>query len=132
MEPPKIDDQDWTDIAAKAQTRLRNSIPTEWRIPHHKLPQDDRLDVTGFPRECGLLTPEELKITESFATDIVGAIAAGEWTAEEVTRAFCKRAAVAHQLVRSFFELDPLRLYDRRQTDIEAYPLYNPRTNPNI
>ncbi|KAI7628819.1 hypothetical protein KC322_g23304, partial [Hortaea werneckii] len=72
MEPPKVDDQDWTDIAAKAQTRLRNSIPTEWRIPHHKLPKDDQLDVTGFPRECGLLTPEELKITESFATDIVG------------------------------------------------------------
>ncbi|KAI7493968.1 acetamidase [Hortaea werneckii] len=98
MEPSKVDDQDWTDIAAKAQTRLRNSIPTELRIPHHKLPKDDQLDVTGFPKECGLLTPEELKITESFATEIVGAIAAGEWTAEEVTRAFCKRAAVAHQL----------------------------------
>jgi len=92
-------DQDWTDIAAKAQTRLRNSIPSEWRIPYSKLPPDSRLDVTAFPRECGLLTESELAITESYATEIVGAVAAGEWTAEEVTRAFCKRAAVAHQVV---------------------------------
>ncbi|KAK5119961.1 hypothetical protein LTR85_007037 [Meristemomyces frigidus] len=93
-------DLDWTDIAAKAQTKLINSIPAEWRIPHDKLPPDEQLDVTGFPRQCGLLTDAELKITESFATEIVGAVAAGEWTAEEVTRAFCKRAAIAHQVTK--------------------------------
>ena len=93
-------DLDWTDVAAKAQTKLRNSIPSEWRIPYKNLPPDDQLDVTDFPRNSGLLTDAELKITESFATDIVGAVAAGEWTAEEVTRAFCKRAAIAHQVVR--------------------------------
>lgn len=63
--------QDWTDIAAKAQTKLINSIPSEWRIPHDKLPPEDQLDVTGFPAKCGLLTDAELKITESLATDIV-------------------------------------------------------------
>lgn len=92
-------DQDWTDIAAKAQTKLINSIPSQWRIPHDKLPPDDQLDVTGFPRQSGLLTDDELEITEAFATDIVGAVAAGEWTAVEVTTAFCKRAAIAHQVV---------------------------------
>ena len=99
MEPPKRTDLDWTDIAAKAQTRLINSIPREWRIPHDKLPKDDQLDVTSFPQKSGLLSDEEIRITESFATEIVGAVAAGEWTAEEVTRAFCKRAAIAHQVV---------------------------------
>lgn len=98
-QPPPTD-LDWTDIAAKAQTKLLNSIPSEWRIPHSKLPPESRLDVTGFPKECGLLSDTELKITESYATEIVGAVAAGEWSAEEVTRAFCKRAAVAHQVVR--------------------------------
>ena len=92
---------DWTDVAAKAQTKLINSIPAEWRIPYKQLPPDDQLDVTSFPRQSGLLTDAELKITESFATEIVGAVAAGEWTAEEVARAFCKRAAIAHQVVRS-------------------------------
>lgn len=96
--PPTIK-ADWTDVAAKAQTKLRNSIPSKWRIPQSKLPPDNQLDVTGFPKQCGLLTETELKITESFATEIVGAVAAGEWTAEEVTIAFCKRAAVAHQVV---------------------------------
>ena len=99
MEPPNLGEQDWTDIAAKAQTKLLNSIPREWRVPYDKLPKDDVLDVTGFPKQSGLLSDEELKITESFATEIVGALAAGEWTAEEVTRAFCKRAAIAHQVV---------------------------------
>ena len=97
-EPPKME-LDWTDIAAKAQTKLRNSIPAEYRIPLDKLPPEDQLDVTGFPAKCGLMSELELKITESYATEIVGAVAAGEWTAVEVTKAFCKRAAIAHQVV---------------------------------
>ncbi|KAK4569899.1 hypothetical protein LTR86_002868 [Recurvomyces mirabilis] len=96
-ELPKVE-QDWTDISAKAQTKLRNSIPSEWRIPPGKLPPDTQLDVTDFPAKSGLLSDQELKITSSYATEIVGAIAAGEWTAVEVTTAFCKRAAIAHQL----------------------------------
>ncbi|KAK0947890.1 hypothetical protein LTR48_003800 [Friedmanniomyces endolithicus] len=96
-EPPRME-TDWTDIAAKAQTKLRNSIPAEYRIPHDKLPPEDQLDVTGFPAKCGLMSEGELKITESYATEIVGAVAAGEWTAVEVTKAFCKRAAIAHQV----------------------------------
>lgn len=91
--------QDWTDLAAKAQTKLINSIPRDWRIPSSKLPPDAQLDVTTFPKQCGLLSDEELRITESYATEIVGNLAAGEWTAVEVTLAFCKRAAVAHQVV---------------------------------
>ncbi|WPG97460.1 acetamidase [Acrodontium crateriforme] len=91
---------DWTSIAAKAQTRLINSIPSDWRIPPSKLPKDDELNVTGFPAKCGILNDFELEITESLATDIVGRLAAGEWTAVEVTTAFCKRAAIAHQVTR--------------------------------
>ena len=95
------DKQDWTDIAAKAQTILVNSIPSEWRISPDRLPRDHELAVTDFPAKSGLLADSELKITESLAIDIVGRLAAGEWTAEEVTGAFCKRAAIAHQVVSS-------------------------------
>jgi amidase len=107
VEPPKTE-SDWTDIAAKAQTKLRNSIPSEWRIPQDKLPPESRKNVMDFPAESGLLSELELKITESFATDIVGAIAAGEWSAVEVTTAFCRRAAIAHQLVRRIRECQSL------------------------
>ena len=89
----------WEEIAVKAKQKLSNDIPSEWRIPTAKLPADDELDVTGFPAKSGILTQRELDITDSVATEVVSHIAAGEWTAEEVTRAFCKRAAVAHQVV---------------------------------
>ena len=89
----------WKEIAAKAQDILYNSIPSEWRIPKDKLPPPEQKDVTNFPAKCGLLTDAELTITDSYATEIVKKIAAGEWKAEDVTRAFCKRAAVAQQVV---------------------------------
>lgn len=91
--------QKWEEISAKAQEILANSIPSEWRIPKDKLPPDSQKDVTNVPKDCGILTDKELEITDSYATDIVAKIAKGEWTAEEVTRSFCKRAAVAHQVV---------------------------------
>ena len=88
------------DLLITSSITPSNSIPSEWRIPHSKLPPDSQLNVLDFPKQSGLLSDFELKITESYATEIVGAIAAGEWTAEEVTKAFCKRAALAHQVVR--------------------------------
>ena len=98
-------DQDWKQISAKAQQILWDSIPSEWRIPKDKLPAEDQKDVTGFPAQCGILTKDELAITDGCATEIVKKIAAGEWKAEDVTRAFCKRAAIAQQLVSLLFKL---------------------------
>ena len=92
--------EQWKDISAKAKEKLHSSIPPEWRIPQDQLPPPDQLDVTSFPAKCGLLTDAELAITDSHATEIVKNIAAGDWKAEDVTIAFCKRAAVAHQVVR--------------------------------
>lgn len=88
----------YTDIAAKAQEKLFSSIPSEWRISKDKLPPLEQLNVIDFPEKSGILTEAELAITDSYATDIVKKIAAGEWKAEDVTRAFCKRAAIAHQV----------------------------------
>jgi amidase len=93
--------QEWQEISAKASDNLANSIPPEWRIPKDRLPPPEQKDVTDFPAKCGLLTEAELAITDSYATEIVKKIAAGEWTAEAVTTAFCKRAAIAQQVVSS-------------------------------
>lgn len=92
-------DEQWREISTKAIQKVLDDVPLEWKIPKDKLPGDDVLDVTDVPAKCGLLSQQELDITESYATDIVAKIAKGEWTAEDVTRAFCKRAAIAHQLV---------------------------------
>lgn len=90
---------EWKTISDKAKQILNDSIPSEWRIPKNKLPSDEQLDVTGVPASCGILSEQDLTITDSYADEIVKNIAAGKWKAEDVTRAFCKRAAIAHQLV---------------------------------
>jgi len=63
------------------------------------MPAADQKDVMDVPFLSGLFTEREILITTSSATHIVDVIAKGEWKAQEVARAFCKRAAVAHQLV---------------------------------
>ncbi|KAK6440500.1 hypothetical protein LTR95_003278 [Oleoguttula sp. CCFEE 5521] len=90
----------WEDIGPKAQARLLDSIPSKWRVPDDKLPPSSQLDVTSFPAKSGLLSDHELAITDALASDIVAQIASGTWKAVDVTTAFCKRAAIAHQLTK--------------------------------
>ena len=53
-----------------------------------------------MPASSGILSEKELTITLCDATEIIQNIHAGTWTAEDVCLAFCKRAAIAQQLVR--------------------------------
>jgi amidase len=89
----------WEDTGKQARQRLLDSIPSEWRLPEDKLPPADQANVLDVPEKSGLFSEHELSITTSPATHIVQEIASGKWKAVDVTRAFCKRAAVAHQLV---------------------------------
>ncbi|KAG1745109.1 amidase signature domain-containing protein [Suillus paluster] len=77
--------------------QLEAKIPASLRLPPAIL-EDPPLDVTRIPETCGLLTPQELAITELDATAVCQKIAAGELTAVEAVTAFGKRAAIAHQL----------------------------------
>ena len=88
----------WQEIAAEKKARQAASIPKEWLIAP---PSDDVLDVTDIPAKCGLLSARELEITEvSSIAVLLGKIATGAWSSVEVTTAFCKRAVIAHQVVR--------------------------------
>lgn len=89
----------WKSIAQRKQAERDAKLPPNWRIPVDKLPPTSVRDVIPFPRESGLFTARELEITRSLATDITTRIATGQWSSVEVTEAFCKRAAVAQQLV---------------------------------
>ncbi|GAA6055527.1 hypothetical protein JCM3770_006769 [Rhodotorula araucariae] len=55
------------------------------------------LNVTKVPLE-GVLTPSELEITESSVAELLLKLSGGTWSAEEVARAFCRRAVIAHEL----------------------------------
>lgn len=89
----------WEQIGARKRQELLASIPEEWRIPTHLLPAETEDDVTSWPETCGWFTPEELAITNSSASELVPQLVSGQLSSETVTRAFCKRAAAAHQLV---------------------------------
>ncbi|KAI3339038.1 amidase [Ustulina deusta] len=94
----------WEALAAKKRQDLLNSIPEEWRIPGRLLPPQSQADVTGFPESSGWFTQEELDITNSTALELVPRLASGGLKSETVTRAFCKRAAAAHQLINCLSE----------------------------
>ncbi len=87
----------WEDIAADKKARIDKSIPAEWRIDVAGLGLGD--SVMDAPAKSGILTPEELEITNSSAVDLVAKLADGRLKSVDVTLAFCKRAALAHQLV---------------------------------
>lgn len=89
----------WEAQAQSARDTLEKSIQKQWLLPADKLPSPDRLNVIDVPQECGLLSHEELQITETDATGLVEKMSLGAWTAETVLVAFMKRATIGHQLV---------------------------------
>ncbi|BCS18606.1 uncharacterized protein APUU_11434S [Aspergillus puulaauensis] len=110
----------WESIAATKRQALKASIPAEWVIPPRIFPPDAQLDVTTFPQESGFFTKHELEITSTPALEIVSNLSSGSWTSEEVTKAFCKTAAVAQQLTNCLTEI----LFDEaimRAKDLDTY-----------
>lgn len=85
----------WKDTIAAENARLDSTIPKEWRAAAPK----DKAFFMSWPRDSGILTDAELRLTETNAVELVQKLATGEVTSVAVTTAFCKRAALAQQLV---------------------------------
>ena len=89
--------QPWEKIAKDKRDSIRDSLPKNWLI--ETLPSaEEQRDVTG-DYICRTLSPSEIDITETDVNGIIKKTSSGEWTAEDVTKAFCHRATLAHQLV---------------------------------
>ncbi|TGO55301.1 hypothetical protein BOTNAR_0248g00170 [Botryotinia narcissicola] len=84
----------WQAIATRRQQEIFSSIPSEWIIPADLLKSKRPLDLV---KTCGLLNEREIKIVYSTAVDLLEKMRTREYTAVEVTTAFCKASAVAHQ-----------------------------------
>lgn len=75
-----------------------NKVPKELLLPSSLIDNPPK-NVTSVPKDCGLLTAEELAITEDYdATALAEAIRTRKLTSEAVVTAFAKRAIIAHQL----------------------------------
>ena len=89
--------EDWQRIGTAKLKSINESIPKPWRIDSVPSNEQQR-DVTGgFIRQH--LAQGEIELTEASASTIIENVSAGQWTAEAVTKAFCHRASLAHQLV---------------------------------
>jgi amidase len=60
-----------------------------------------------YLKQSGIMSNEELAIIESSATELVAKLVVGKLTSVAVTTAFCKRAALAHQLVNCSLKFFP-------------------------
>src|SRR4051794_13213734 len=96
----------WREIVRQRRQQQLSSIPVGWRLK--TIPSDFK-DCSPVIEACGILSTEELEITNTTdAPKILHNIISRKWTCEAVATAFCKRAAIAQQLIgcctEMFFE----------------------------
>jgi amidase len=102
----------WQDRAAEKRARIQASIPKEWLVQS----PGSKTSAVELIASSDLLTPKEVEITRSAATDLVKKMSIGELTSVEVTLAFCKRAALVHQAVSiAYPSKKPQKLLWRRR-----------------
>ncbi|KIW14421.1 hypothetical protein PV08_07204 [Exophiala spinifera] len=101
--------RDWKELVAQKRADVAKQLPQEWRLPQAILDTVSAaadISVLDVPTKCGLLTSKELEITEKYdAVDLIAKMASKDLSASEVTLAFCKRAAVAHQVTNCLTEM---------------------------
>ncbi|OBT94072.1 hypothetical protein VE01_07080 [Pseudogymnoascus verrucosus] len=87
----------WQDIAQEEQNKRDAAIPSEWRLQNP--PGPEVRNVMRVPYESGIMTAEELAWTEKDATELLRLISEGKLKSYDLTLAFCKRAAIAQQVL---------------------------------
>ncbi|TVY56190.1 Acetamidase [Lachnellula cervina] len=97
----------WQEIRDAKKAEQDSQIPTAWKIRPEDFPPDGTVDLRPVAASSGILSTRELKITgeEYDATSLAATIAQGMYSAEEVATAFCKRAAIGHQLCNTLTEI---------------------------
>ncbi|EED14245.1 general amidase GmdB [Talaromyces stipitatus ATCC 10500] len=111
--PKDTNSELWRTLVAKKQIGIEQQIPADWRLPkefndslfEEKKTAGINLIAADIPRRSGLLSESELDITENYtATALLELLASGKFSSVEVTTAFCKRAAIAQQLISCLTE----------------------------
>ncbi|KAK2761812.1 Acetamidase [Arachnomyces sp. PD_36] len=111
--------RDWKAIAAAKRESILQSIPEQWRLQNPIPPPSELRNVTGSYIQQ-FLNSREIEITETDAVEIAKKTTSGQWTAVEVTKAFCHRASIAHQLVNCLHEI----FFDAAIADAERLDAY--------
>ncbi|KAB5530269.1 amidase signature domain-containing protein [Coniochaeta sp. 2T2.1] len=115
----------WVEKAVAKRAEAQAKIPVEWKLSADILRQvserGEQQSVLDVPRKSGILTVQELEITENYdATALRDKLAQGELSSVQVVTAFCKRAAIAQQVTSCLTEtMFPQAL--ERAKELDAY-----------
>ncbi|KAK3673927.1 hypothetical protein LTR78_006129 [Recurvomyces mirabilis] len=109
---------EWKQKGQEKAASVLALIPEEWRLEHIPTAEEQR-DITGTYLHQ-YLSKQEIAITETDAVGIVNKTTSGAWSAVEVAKAFCHRAALAHQLVNCLHEI----FFDQAIKDAERADEY--------
>ncbi|KAK8075590.1 amidase, partial [Apiospora hydei] len=91
--------KDYKAIAAEKVAQRNSKIPKDWLISLETF--KDATCLLDIPTTCGALSDAECEITSKYdATDLLAKLQVGDFSAALVTKAFCKRAAIAQQLLK--------------------------------
>lgn len=90
----------WETKAQTARDILENSIPKQWLVDPKLLQTAGTRNVTVAVEKRGLLTDNEIEMTNATTDGLLEKYRSGFWTAEAVITAYLKRATIGHQLVR--------------------------------
>ncbi|KAJ5308928.1 hypothetical protein PENANT_c013G06980 [Penicillium antarcticum] len=96
----------WQNLVAQKQRECQQKIPREWVLSGDLLTDlPARLLEYDVPRRSGLLSDSELDITQNYtASQLLVRLASGRVSSLDVTTAFCKRAAIAQQVLSCLTE----------------------------
>jgi amidase len=87
----------WKETARQKRAQQASRIPEAWRLKSIPATFEDCRPVI---ESSGILTPLELEITNTTNAEVIlSKISSCEWSSLAVATAFCKRAAVAQQLI---------------------------------
>ena len=91
--------QSWQNKAEAKVAKTKSKIPAEWILPNSDLEQAKKQRQLSGPFIEKFLEDAELEIIRLDSVPLITKIKAGEYTALQVTKAYCKTAAIAHQIV---------------------------------
>jgi amidase len=99
-----VSQKEWQKLIDQKREDRESQIPEKWRLSKDildKVSPTSNLNAFQLLEDSSLLSKQEIQITEEYtAQGLLSEISRGELTAFEVCSAFCKRAAIAQQLVR--------------------------------
>lgn len=96
-----IQTESWEARAADKIASTLAKIPPKWRLAQSELDKAARQRNLTGPFIQQYLDSDEIEIICQDATTIISKITNGQYSAKRVTFAFCKCAAIAHQIASS-------------------------------